>query len=99
MGKAREGNSKEVMVLLILIFFVLVSTSRAEHLILELGDNSAPPIVEAQPNEQNLGSWVSSYTDRLVGDDSVVDIGVVTASSLSQLPDDYGLIVKLTAQF
>lgn len=89
-------NSKEVIILIILIFIVLVSTAKAEDESLPL--LSTISITNLEYFELDKASGITTI-DRSVDRESSLEIGVVSTSSLSDLHDDYGFVVTLTALF
>jgi hypothetical protein len=92
-------NGKEVVVLVILIFVVLVSAAKAEvdTMALELNNESEISIFGQAVTVDE--SRIFTIIDRNRSIDSFVEVGVDTTSSSLNHPDGYGFVMKLTALF
>jgi hypothetical protein len=92
-------NGKEVLVLIILIFVVLVSAAKAEVDSQAVGFNLQSQTAALEQSVAADESRIFTIIDRDYTADSSVKIGVDSTSSTLSHPDGYGLIVTLTALF
>jgi hypothetical protein len=92
-------NGKEVLVLIILIFVVLVSTAKAQddNLSLRSVDDESSIIAFAKV-DVNSNVEINEMEFRTEKRASV-EIGVDVPSAMSDDPDEYGLVVTLKALF
>ena len=90
-------NSKEIIILVIMIFIVLVSTAKAEDESLPMVN--VPNISNIEYFELDKDSGFTATVDWNVDRESSFELGVVSTSSMSNLEEDYGLVITLTASF
>ena len=99
MGVVTMSSSKEVVVLIILIFVVLVSTVKAKDIALTLVPDSkvdTSSLLQFEPKQES--KVVVREGDGLKVDPQV-ELGVASTSSTSNVPDDYGLVVTIKKSF
>ena len=92
-------NSKEVIILVIMIFVVLVSAAKAsdDSFVVVAGnviDSAGIEFFELD-KEYDVGVTINGETDN----ELMLGLGVISTSSLSNLEDDYGLVLTLKTLF
>ena len=92
-------NGKEVMVLVIMILVVLVSTAKAEDDLLQFEIDKEPASVFFGLSDANRESGLFSKKALKSDDESKFKIWVDSPSSLSDISDDYGLVVTISKSF
>ena len=92
------NNSKEVVILIIMIFVVLVSAAKADDVLVLTSENA---LIETGIEYFELDKEpVFAITLGEKNDvDSSFELGVVSTSSMSNLEEDYGLVMTLTTLF
>jgi hypothetical protein len=92
-------NGKEITVLVIMILVMLVSTAKAEEDPFQFEINNESETVFFGLNDSNILSRIFSRKDSRIGNDSSIKIWIDSTSTLSEISDDYRLVVTLTALF
>ena len=92
------NNSKEVVILIIMILVVLVSAAKADDGLMLISENAliVTGIEYFQLNKEPVFT-ISMGEKKDV--ESSLELGVASTSSLSNLEEDYGLVVTLTTIF
>ena len=92
------NNSKEVVILIIMILVVLVSAAKAEDSYLNFKTEYTPDVVADDNYGLEMEAFVTS--EAMVEDEQpALKVGVSSTSSLSNVDDDYGLVVTLKTLF
>ena len=92
------NNSKEVIILVIMIFVVLVSAAKAEDEYLNFLTEYAPGVAEVENYSLEMEPLVTTEAWGANNQHSL-EVGVAATSSLSNVDDDYGLVVTIKTLF
>ncbi len=92
-------NSKEVIILVIMIFVVLVSAAKADDESLSILTENVSASAGIEYFELDKDAGFAIYVGGETDSESSLELGVVSTSSMSNLEDDYGLVVTLTTLF
>ena len=92
------NNSKEVVILIIMILVVLVSAAKAEDANLNFITEYNPDAAVVENDGLEMEAIVTSEA-MVVDEQPALKVGVASTSSLSNVDDDYGLVVTLKTLF
>jgi len=92
-------NIKEIMALIILIFVVMVSAAEAEITTLHFSTEIDSELIFSGRNDSERKVYDYSNIDLIKSENSRIELSLDTSSSLSELPDEFSLVVMLTALF